>query len=149
MKRMLALLMVLLLTGCAAQETAGEDVTSQEANIWGITLKVEDVTPGGAKLVCSQSGGQNVAELMSGQPYHLEVQNGVAWESYPARQEKVVWTMEGWMIPIGGQVEWRTDWTWLYGKLPAGTYRIGKNMINLRGPGDYDEATCYAEFTIE
>lgn len=148
MKRMLAFLLALMLTGCAAQNPAGESEPAQQSDPWGITLTAEDVTPGGATLVCTQSGGEGVAELMTGQPYVLEVRNGEAWEPYPARLEEVVWTMEGWIIPMGGQVEWATDWTWLYGQLPAGTYRIGKNILNFRGPGDYDETTYYAEFTI-
>jgi hypothetical protein len=40
------------------------------------------------------------------------------------------------------------DWGWLYGALPSGQYRIGKEIMNFRGAGDFDKSMAYAEFTV-
>ena len=42
------------------------------------------------------------------------------------------------------------NWEKIYGALPAGTYRIGKAILDGRAPGDYDKQNHYTEpFTIE
>ena len=46
-------------------------------------------------------------------------------------------------------MEWQTDWSWLHGELPAGEYRIGKEVMNFRGTGDFDEMPYYAEFVVK
>ena len=61
----------------------------------------------------------------------------------------IAWTMEAWMIPKEDTISWDVNWEWLYGKLPAGEYRIGKEIMNFRGTGDYDVEMVYAEFVIE
>jgi len=61
----------------------------------------------------------------------------------------VIWTMEGWMIPKGQMVEWEMNWSRLYGQLKPGQYRAGKSIMDVRGPGDFDECMHYACFEIE
>ena len=55
----------------------------------------------------------------------------------------------GRQVEVPEKVEWAVDWTKLYGELPAGEYRIAKEIMNFRGGGDFDTKTFYAEFTIE
>lgn len=38
---------------------------------------------------------------------------------------------------------------WLYGTIPNGKYRIGKEIMDFKGPGDYDNAIYFAEFEIK
>ena len=45
-------------------------------------------------------------------------------------------------------VEWEVNWEWLYGELPVGKYRIGKQIMDWRAPGDYDTVLYYAEFEL-
>ena len=52
------------------------------------------------------------------------------------------------MVPSNTETEWEVNWTRLYGELPAGTYRIGKSIMDFRGTGDYDTKTYYAGFDI-
>lgn len=61
---------------------------------------------------------------------------------------EIGWTSEAWMIPMNSEREWEANWEWLYGKLPAGTYRIGKEIMDFRGSSDYDIAVYYVEFNI-
>jgi hypothetical protein len=46
-------------------------------------------------------------------------------------------------------VEWSVSWETLYGSLPTGQYRIGKEIMDFRAGGDYDEYNYYAVFTVE
>lgn len=57
--------------------------------------------------------------------------------------------MEAWSIPRNKRVEWSVSWETLYGSLPTGHYRIGKEITDFRAGGDYDKYNCYAEFTVE
>lgn len=173
MKKLLILLCALALTGCGGgggknsasssdlieypeemvvtERTSPADLVVYDHDDWGVTLTAEDVTAGGCTIVCAQSGGKNVAELMSGAAFVLEVKDGAGWATYPNLFEegRVTWTQEGWIIPLGDSVKWQTDWSWLYGELPAGEYRIGKEVMNFRGTGDFDEMPYYAEFVVK
>ena len=57
--------------------------------------------------------------------------------------------MEARILPKESTGKLEVDWEWLYGKLSAGEYRIGKEFMNFRGTGDFDEQVIYAEFSIK
>lgn len=116
---------------------------------WGVTLAVENVTPSGATLKCIQSGGEATGELETGSWFIIEKwSKETGWQEAPCVCEPC-WTEEAWLIIKDGTSEWEVDWAWLYGELPAGKYRIGKEIMDFRGTGDYDKQMYYAEFTIE
>ena len=115
----------------------------------GVTLTAEDVTPNGLTLVCTQSGGAPTGELQTGSRFWLEVYSEGNWFPVKDDMEDVFWTMEAWSIPRNKRVEWSVSWKTLYGSLPAGHYRIGKEIMDFRAGGDYDEYIYYAEFTVE
>lgn len=118
---------------------------------WGVTLSVKDVTKTGLALVFIQSDGNPTGELSSGSYYKLEVLNGNVWEPVPYATglDEVWWTQEAWMIPMNDTVERQMDWSFLYGELPEGVYRIEKEITDFRKTADYDKQSCYAVFTIE
>ncbi|MBE6753139.1 MAG: hypothetical protein E7559_02095 [Ruminococcaceae bacterium] len=121
-----------------------------DAPDWGVTLRTKDVTPTGLTLLIGQSGGSPTGELSTGSWYRIDVYDGIDWreaERLPMEHD-VVWTAEGWMIQPGQQSEWKTDWSWLYGELPEGVYRICKKVMDWRAPGDFDEAVFCTEFVI-
>lgn len=118
---------------------------------WGITLTAENVTSTSAAIKCTQSGGEPTGELQTGSWYILECwtqENG--WKEMPYVIEgEIGWTSEAWMIPKNGTCEWEINWEWLYGTIPEGKYRIGKELMDFRGPGDFDKAIYFVEFSIE
>ncbi len=122
--------------------------TSEET--WGISLTAENITPTGAMIKCIQSGGEPTGELQTGSWYILEnwtQENG--WKEMPyVVQGEIGWTAEAWMIPMNNTCEWEITWEWLYGTIPEGKYRIGKEIMDFRGSGDYDEAIYFTEFEI-
>ena len=72
------------------------------------------------------------------------------WKEMPyVIDGEIGWTQEAWIIPMNDSCEWEINWEWLYGKLPIGKYRIGKEITDFRAAGDYDKAVYFVEFTIE
>ena len=154
----LALLCVLSVVGCTSKADGGtfqnpiENIFSDEKpNKWGITLEVENVTASGLTIVCNHSGGENVAELNTGSYYVVQKFEEAGWVDveYLPQEYDVTWTSEAWIIQQESTTKWDVNWEWLYGELSAGEYRIGKEIMNFRGTGDFDKAMVYADFIIE
>ena len=143
----LALLFILLLTSCTAKTAS----PAAEPNQWGVLLQVENATSKGVTLVCSHTGGENVSELSTGSFFILQKEDNGTWADvdYASQEGDIAWTMEGWLIPTEGTISWDISWEWLYGELSAGRYRIGKEIMNFRGPGDSDTEMVYTEFTLK
>ena len=132
-------------------EIPEKKISEVENPDWGLTLTASNVTSTGMTLTFTQSGGNPTGEyLMSGWYYFIEVFKDGQWTKAEPIKEINAWVDEGWMIPLNGSFE-MADFSWekQYGVLPAGQYRMGKRVHDSRGPGDYDYATFYAEFTIE
>ena len=114
----------------------------------GLTLSL--AFPGeGASLVFTRTDAFD-GELQTGSYYWIETKKDGAWEAVPYREElgaDLAWTMEAWALPVGETV-FALDWSFLYGELPAGEYRIGKEVMHLRAPGDFDKKLYYAEFAV-
>ena len=154
----LALVCVLSVVRCASKTDGGtsqnpaDNIFSDEKlNEWGIALEVENVTASGLTIVCNHSGGENVAELSTGSYYVVQKFEKAGWVDveYLPQEYDVVWTLEAWIIQQESTTKWDVNWEWLYGKLSAGEYRIGKEIMNFRGTGDYDTEMVYAGFVIK
>ena len=111
---------------------------------WGITFSIINITPTGATVVFTQSGGNPTGELMVGSAYSLEYQD----ESMAFLVDDAIFTAEAYMIPKDGELKMNVNWEWLYGELEPGEYRITKSVMDFRGTGDYDTKEYSAEFTI-
>lgn len=114
----------------------------------GIMLTTTDITSTGLTLVCAPMEDLIMGEIITGSWYAVERYEGGTWTELPYLLDNVGWTEEGWIIPADAAVEWSINWEWLYGELPAGEYRIGKEFILSRSPGDYDSHILYGYFTI-
>lgn len=115
---------------------------------WGLTLSVKDVTPTGLTLVCTKNGGNPTGELTCGTDYHLIVLEDGIWKDVPTVIEEYAWNSLAYHFPEGQDTEFDYTWEWLYGTLPAGTYRLTKGFMDFRGAGDYDTAVYWVEFEI-
>lgn len=115
----------------------------------GVTLTAENVTATGLTLVCTQSGGAPTGDLQTGSPFWLETWADGYWEGTPRDSVELVWTAEAWTIPENKSVQWPVSWESIYYPLPVGRYRIGKEIMDFRGPGDYDTYRYYAEFEVK
>lgn len=149
---LIAALMLFCLVSCAQTDSNPSGETAPQAdenNEWGIVLSAEDVTTTGMTLVCTQSGGQYTGELQTGSPFTIEQEVDGTWLPVDTKPEMDwAWTMEGWMIRPNDTTKWDVNWDFLYGELGPGQYRIQKEIMNFRGPGDYTQKPYYAEFAI-
>lgn len=119
------------------------------ADAWGVRLSVTGVTPTGLILVCEQSGGQPTGDLQTGSQYWLETKADDQWAPVPTLPgEDPAWDLIAYAIRKNDTAEWEIDWKHLYGALPAGTYRIGKEITDFRDTRDYDNKNYYAGFEI-
>ena len=151
MKKLLVFLLTLVLffaAGCAKNENipgGGEEVDE-----WGIILGAEHVTSTGMTLICTQSGGHYTGELQTGSPFSLEQEVNGVWLPMDTKSGLLdwAWTMEAWMIRPNDTTKWEVSWEFLYGELGPGVYRMQKEIMNFRSPGDFTEKNYYAEFAI-
>ena len=139
--------------GAVLENADGESVNLPDAGDegflnWGLTLSVKDVTESGLTLVCTQSGGELTGELQTGSDYKLIVLKE-AWEDVPTIIEDYGWDMIAYMVSKDDVTEFEYNWEWLYGKLPAGTYRMVKGFTEFRETGDYDNFDYWIEFEIK
>ncbi len=116
---------------------------------WGLSFSTRNVTSTGLTLVCTKEGGNSTGELMCGSNYRLLVLEVGMWKNVPTVIENHGWNDMGYPIREGTAKEFEISWEWLYGKLPPGTYRLAKELMDHRGSGDYDTAVYWVEFEIE
>lgn len=140
---MLALLLVLALAGCGATEIDDP---------WGVELTVSNVTATGCTYTFTQRGGHPGEDLGYGSQFRLERKNGDGWaevEEIPAPDGvRRAWTLVLYLIPLGKSVSNEMKWDDLYGELPAGDYRLCKEVQQGRVE-TMEERMYYAEFAIE
>lgn len=130
-----------------------EPIPDAPEDTWGVTMTARDVTPAGLTLVIRHSGNAPAGQLETGSYFWVEVRDGDVWKAVPEvpLEDGIErgWTSIAYLIPVNDSREDKVNFTWLYGELPAGQYRIGKEIMLFRGTGDYDKQTYYAEFEIK
>lgn len=125
-----------------------------ETPAW-VTMEALDVTPNGLTLAARQNYDLPMGHLITGQPYVLQVLKDGQWQNVSPIVDNVVWTMEGWPVPPDETVRWEVNWSWIYGRLKPGVYRIGKSFT-LTPPGttlnplpEQENFTVFAQFEVE
>ena len=114
-----------------------------------MTLSSEPVTPGGLTVVFEYTGAD---EGLFGMWYSLEIKQNGFWTPIPYLpiQDNIErsWESIGFPVQKDSPRTETIDWTSLYGELDAGTYRLIKDFINSRSPGDYDTYYLSVDFEI-
>lgn len=151
MKKLMAILLSLsfLLSAAACGADKGEEQGETTwAKDWGITLTAQDVTSTGMTLVCTQRGGIAEGSLETGSEYWLEKNENDIWVKVQPLVDPV-WDMMVHLIHSDKTMEWELDWSWLYGELGAGTYRICKTVMEFKASGASESQLYCAEFEIK
>ena len=148
MKKWLIFALGIVCFGLLAWAVTPEKPEPPESYDLGITMTVENLTPIGCTLKVTQSGGEITGEVSCGCDFWVEQFADGAWTALKT-PENLCWTAEGYMLNNHTST-FVLKWEYIYGTLPAGTYRIGKAILDRRHPGDYDCQDYYTEpFTIQ
>ena len=140
-------LCLLILAGCRA--TLEDRPVPEEATVdWGITMTAENVTPTGCILLVTQAGCDGIGELDCGVDYLLQGLTEDGWR--PVKKIRN-YDIASEAYPLNDRTQtFEIDWASQHGKLPAGTYRIGKSVITRNASGKLEKQYFYSEpFTIE
>lgn len=117
---------------------------------WGITLFADNITPQGITLKIEQFGGNCSGELQTGLSYTLEKMADDYWQILETKNgEPLTWNSIACMIKKNDITEMNINWEYGYGKLEPGFYRLKKEIMDIRAPGDFDKETYEVDFTIE
>ena len=110
-----------------------------------VTISLENVRPTGATILFHQNQDLIDGSLICGHEYFLQQEVDGAWVPVPGIAE----------VPFPDQTydiavlhHHGVDWEQLYGRLPVGSYRLGKEIPITSGENP-DYTTVYAEFTID
>lgn len=127
-----------------------EWVRYDKREYWGLELTTTNVSSEGLTLLFNQSGGDPKGDLQTGSYYWLEkhVENEWVPVEILSSAQDVGWTAEAYIINMNDITEWEVNWEWLYGELPIGKYRIGKEVMDFRATGDFNALKYYADFKI-
>ena len=156
MKRilLLGLIMLLTLSGCAVtkeERTVSEPCLPAPVYDWGITLKAAEATPTGITVHCTHTG--ELCRPVTGSGFlAVERWDSTEWTEPECLSEKPEeFTLQTHAV-TGGTVEWRYNWSQIYGALPEGTYRLAKTFFvqedDDRNAPDAQQQICYVMFTV-
>ena len=119
----------------------------------GLTLRLENITPSGATLVCTQDGTP-WDQIITGAPWNLERLENGQWISL--MPESTAWTTVAYGLKANTETRFDLNWSQITGSLEPGHYRVSKTFTGERRPpftlgieGEATRETCYAEFDIE
>ena len=119
----------------------------------GLTLRLENITPGGATLICTQDGTP-WDQIITGAPWNLERLENGQWISL--MPESTAWTTVAYGLKANTETRFDLNWSQITGSLAPGHYRISTTFTGERRPpfslgieNENTRETCYAEFDIE
>ncbi len=90
-------------------------------------------------------------EIETGDDYRLEYFNETnqSWEDLGLIIDNAAFNAIAYIVPKDKPLELEIDYSWFYGELAPGSYRVAKTIVDFRATGDYDQYTYHAEFTIK
>ena len=110
-------------------------------------VKKGSVSPSGLTVVLINKSDQ---EGMYGEDFRLERRIHDEWIQVKVTIEgNYGFNDIGFNLNSKSQALWTADWTWLYGLLDPGEYRIIKTLLDFRETGDFGEQELSAEFTFK
>ena len=121
----------------AMMPTVIEGVTMEAAYLKGSTITVT-ITNNTDK------------EIEAGDDYRLEYfdETTQGWEELDIIIDNAAFNSIAYIVPKDKPLELEIDYSWFYGELAPGRYRVIKTIVDFRATGDYDQYTYRAEFTI-
>ena len=122
-KRIVFLLGLSILAGCAEQPIPSTQI--QHTQVENVTIQISDISSSGATLVITDT---NPEPYVYGEWFKLQKEVNGQWQDVPPVVDNYGFHEIGYLPNNKGEVTFVINWEWLYGKLPAGTYRIFKEV---------------------
>lgn len=117
---------------------------------WGITMTVINATPTGCTLEITRSGGTATGEIHCGVDYYVQALAEDGWHNLNMIIDNYAVPSIAYIVSEDYPRTFNLTWSHQYGTLPPGTYRIAKELMDSRVPGDFDEAYHFSQsFVIE
>ena len=114
-----------MLLVCTACSTTAEESTYQVVEIENVSISISDVSPSGA---CVTIRDTNENSYVYGQWYKVEAEHDGKWYDIKPLSEHYGFTEEGWIVGESDELNFNANWSRLYGQLPAGRYRLLKEV---------------------
>ena len=133
MKKLTVMILILaaVLWGCA------KEADHQPTGAANVTMTLSQVTSTGARVTIQDD---NREPLVYGSWFQLQREKEGVWYEVKTKISNYGFDEMGWLPDDRGALTMDVDWEWLYGKLPAGHYRMLKQAgTQMMG----------AEFTLE
>ncbi len=128
MKKLILFIVALaILTGCAEQ-SAQPTQPQQSTQVENVTIQISDISPTGATVTITDT---NEEPYLYGEWYKIQRLTDGQWQDVPYVIDNYAFTAIGYLPDANHEVKFPINWEWLYGTLPAGTYRIFKE-VNLQ-----------------
>lgn|SRR5690625_3832930 len=117
-------------------------------NFEGVSMDIikESVSPAGLTVIFTNNS-ENLG--IYGDYFILEQKIEGTWYQVPTTVDEYGFDDIGYELAPSTSREFLINWDWLYGTLQVGEYRIIKDMLDFRGPGDFDKYYLAAKFAIE
>ena len=122
------------------------ELFTEEVNtLEGVTMQLKNYNAAEGDVEIWNESGR---ELTYGDWYEIQVYQDCNWYSMPLIIDNVGYHDIGY--PVQGQSSsiWEINWSYFYGELPKGKYRIVKDILDIREPGDFTKYYIAAEFEI-
>ena len=133
MKKLMAMVLILAAVLCGCAKESAYQLTGAEH----VTMTISDVTPTGATVTIQDS---NKDPFVYGEWFQIEREKDGVWYEVKTKISNYGFNEIGWLTDENGGLTMDVNWDWLYGKLPAGHYRILKQA---------GTEIIGAEFTVE
>jgi len=126
---------------------SGQESFTEEVNtLDGVTMYMEKLKSTEGDVEIRNESGR---ELQYGDWYDIQVQQDGSWYSLPLIIDNAAYQDIAYPVQDQSTSVWEINWSYFYGELPAGKYRIVKDITDLREPGDYTKYYLAAEFEIQ
>ncbi|MDX8366062.1 immunoglobulin-like domain-containing protein [Cytobacillus sp. IB215665] len=139
-----------LLSGCGITNSDWEPTLYETVNnVDGVTMVSLEETVSSTGLTVALENTSD-KEYIYGEYFSLEKNINGRWYQVPVSIDgNYGFNDIGYILASSDVKEWTVDWSWLYGNLNTGEYRIVKGILDGRTAGEYDKYHLTAEFTVD
>ncbi len=127
-------------------DLSGQEPFTEEVNtLDGVTMYMKKYSSTEGDVEIRNKYGK---ELQYGDWYDIQIQQDEEWYSLPLIIDNAGYHDIAYPVQDQTTSVWEVNWSYFYGELPEGKYRIIKDILDIREPGDYTKYYLAAEFDI-